>query len=34
MGMLHVEGVSLLLPNLELIQGTRGCLDYHRDPYR
>ena len=34
MNIVHHEGVSLLLPNLELIQGTRGCLDYHHEPYR
>jgi hypothetical protein len=26
--------VSLILPNLELIEGTRGCYDYHHEPYR
>ena len=34
MDMVHHEGVSLVLPNLELIQGTRGCYDYHHEPYR
>ena len=34
MDMVHVEGVSLFLPNLELIQGTRGCYEYHGKPYR
>jgi hypothetical protein len=34
MDMVHVEGVSLLLPKIELILGMGGCLDYHRRPYR
>ena len=34
MDMVTMEGVSLVLPNLELIQGTRGCYDYHHEPYR
>ena len=34
MNIVHHEGVSLLLPKIELIQGTRGCYDYHHEPYR
>ena len=31
--MVHHEGVGLVLVSLELILGTQGCYDYHRDPY-
>ena len=33
MGVMHHEGVGLVLVSRELILGTRGCYDYHRDPY-
>ena len=29
----HPEGMGLVLPSIELKQGTRGCSDYHRTPY-
>ena len=32
MGMVHLEGVGIVPVSLELILGTRGCLDCHRDP--
>ena len=31
---LSPEGVGLALPIFELILGTRGCYDYHHEPYR
>ena len=33
MRMVHHEGVGLVLVSLELILGTQGCHDYHRDPF-
>ena len=33
-GIVRLEGLSLILPKIELILGTRGCYDYHHEPYR